>query len=376
MSKKQEPARILHVLGALELGGAESRIMDLYRCIDKEKMQFDFMIHTTKECYFNKEIRELGGNIYCVPCFRLYNYFSYKKAWKVFFEEHKEFQAVHGHMTSTATIYLPVAKVGGVPITIAHARSAGVDKGLKGKLTRFLRRNLAKRTDLRIACSQIAAESVFGKKAADAGEVKIIPNAIDLEQFNYDRAKREEMRKELGVSNKWVIGHVGRFHYAKNHLYLIRIFAEIVKQNDDAVLMLLGDGDDRGNAEAFVEELGLREKVLFMGNKKNVSDYYQAMDYVVFPSRYEGLPGTIVEAQAAGLRCLISDTIASEVACTDLVSYESIEKEPKVWAEVVIAGKEYERGNKIEEMRQKGFDVSGQASMYEEIYEVRSDNCR
>jgi len=372
MSKKQEPARILHVLGALDLGGAESRIMDLYRSIDKEKMQFDFMIHTTKECYFNKEIRELGGNIYCVPCFRLYNYFSYKKAWKKFFEEHKGFRAVHGHMTSTAAIYLPVAKSGGVPITIAHARSAGVDKGLKGKLTRFLRRNLAKCADLKIACSQIAAESVFGKTAVDAGEVMIIPNAIDLERFCFNKAKREEMRNKFGISDKWVIGHVGRFHYAKNHLYLIRIFSEIAKQNEDAVLMLLGDGSERKNSEELAEELGIREKVLFLGNQKNVSDYYQAMDYVVFPSRYEGLPGTIVEAQATGLRCIISDTIAKEVACTDLVSYESIEKEPRVWADVVIAGKEYERGSRIEELRKKGFDVSGQVSMYEEIYEMRS----
>lgn len=370
MDRKQEPVRILHVLGALEMGGAESRIMDLYRSIDREKMQFDFMIHTTKECYFNKEIRELGGNIYCVPRFRLYNYFSYKKAWKKFFAEHKEFQAVHGHMTSTAAIYLPVAKSGGVPITIAHARSAGVDKGLKGKLTKFLRKNLAKRADIKIACSGIAAEAVFGKKAADNKEVKIIPNAIDLEQFSFDINKREEMRDKLGITDKWVIGHAGRFHYAKNHLYLVRIFAEIAEQCEDAVLLLLGDGSERESVEALVDELGLHEKVLFMGNQKNVADYYQAMDYVVFPSRYEGLPGTIVEAQAAGLRCLISDTIATEVACTDLVSYESIEKEPKTWADIVIAGREYERGSRIDEMRRKGFDVFGQVAMYEKIYKI------
>ena len=182
------------------------------------------------------------------------------------------------------------------------------------------------------------------------------------------------MREKLGISNKWVLGHVGRFHYAKNHLYLIYIFYEITKRCDDAILMLLGDGSERESVEALVEELGLREKVLFAGNKQNVSDYYQAMDYVVFPSRYEGLPGTIVEAQAAGLRCLISDSIAREVVCTDLVSSESIEKEPKVWADVVIAGKDYERSNRIEEMRKKGFDVFGQVSIYEKIYELHTDN--
>lgn len=273
-------------------------------------------------------------------------------------------------MTSTAAIYLPIAKQGGVPITIAHARSAGVDKGLKGKLTRFLRRNLAKKADMKIACSGIAAEAVFGKKASDNKEVKIIPNAIDLEQFRFDVNKRNEMRNELGINDKWVIGHAGRFHYAKNHLYLVRIFAEIAKQCEDAVLVLLGDGSERESVETLVDELGLKERVVFTGNQKNVSDYYQAMDYVVFPSRYEGLPGTIVEAQAAGLKCLISDTIATEVACTDLVSYENIEKEPKVWAETVIKTRDYERDSRIDEMRKKGFDVFGQVAMFEKIYKV------
>jgi len=153
-------------------------------------------------------------------------------------------------------------------------------------------------------------------------------------------------------------------------LYLVRIFAEIAKQCDNAVLMLLGDGSERESVEGLADELGLKEKVLFMGNRKNVSDYYQAMDYVVFPSRYEGLPGTIVEAQAAGLKCLISDTIATEVACTDLVSYENIEKEPKVWAETVIKTRDYERDSRIDEMRKKGFDVFGQVAMFEKIYKV------
>lgn len=368
MDKKQEPVRILHVLGALNMGGAESRIMDLYRSIDRSKMQFDFMIHTTKECYFNKEIKELGGNIYYVPRFRLYNYFSYVKAWKTFFKEHKEFRAVHGHMTSTASIYLPIAKKSGVPITIAHARSAGVDKGLKGRLTKLLRKNLAKKTDIKIACSGIAAEAVFGKKAAEEKQVIIIPNAIDLEQFRFDNSKREEMRSRLGICDKWVIGHAGRFHFAKNHLYLIRIFEEIQKVQENAVLMLLGDGSERERAEQFAEELGIKDKVLFLGNQKQVADYYQAMDYVVFPSHYEGLPGTIVEAQASGLKCLISDTIATEVACTELVSFESILKEPKEWADIVIAGKDYDRGSRIEEMRDKGFDVFGQVAMYEKLY--------
>ena len=142
-----EPIRILHVLGTTNLGGAESRIMDLYRHIDRNRVQFDFVVHTEKEGFFDKEIEELGGRIFRVPRFRIYNYFSYRRAFREFFREHHEFRMVQGHMTSSAAIYLPIAKKAGISTTIAHARSAGVDKGLKGKLTRWMRRNLWRKAD-------------------------------------------------------------------------------------------------------------------------------------------------------------------------------------------------------------------------------------
>lgn len=368
MGQRKEPMRVLHVLGVTNLGGAESRIMDMYRSMDRDKVQFDFMVHTKKEGYFDKEIRSLGGEVYAVPRFRIYNYFSYKKAWKQFFEEHKEFEAVHGHMTSTAAIYLPIAKKSGVPVTIAHARSAGVDRGIKGRLTRFLRRNLAKRCDIRIACSALAAKAVFGDASYEAGNVKIIPNAIDVEKFRFSFDIRRSMREELGIQDKWVIGHAGRFHPAKNHPYLIKVFANIAKREPAAVLLLLGDGGEMASVKELVAQWNLEDKVIFMGSQKNIADYYQAMDYIVFPSFYEGLPGTIVEAQAAGLRCLISERIAPEVKCSDLVTFMSIEKEPAEWAEYVLAHKDYPREDMIEKMREHGFDVYGQVKMYEKIW--------
>jgi len=166
------PIIVLHVVGRLDIGGAESRIMDMYRHIDREKVQFAFCQHTTDRCAFEDEIESLGGKVYHVPRFNVKNYFSYKKAWSDFFKQHPEIKVVHGHMTSTAAIYLPIAKKAGIEITIAHARSAGVDPGLKGYVTRFLRRNLYKKCDYRFTCSKIAGDSVFGdqnlisKKAA------------------------------------------------------------------------------------------------------------------------------------------------------------------------------------------------------------------
>lgn len=366
-----KPIRILHVLGTTQLGGAESRIMDLYRCMDRDRVQFDFLIHTEKEGFFDEEIRTLGGRIFRVPRFRLYNYFSYRREMRDFFKEHREFSAVQGHITSTASIYLPIAKKAGIPLTVAHARSAGVDKGMKGFLTRILRRNLSKRTDVMFTCSGLAAVSVFGKKAAETGKVIFIPNAIDCQAFEYNKAVREKIREELGIAENYVIGHVGRFHYAKNHEYLLRVFAALCKREEEKyLLLLLGEGGGMESARQLAGELGISERVLFLGNRRNVCDYYQAMDYFVYPSRFEGLPGTVVEAQASGLRCLISDSICSEVMATELVHAMSIEDAPERWAEYLIETKDYQRRGYAGEMRKAGFDVQVQAGAVMEFYET------
>ena len=363
-----EPIRILHVLGGISLGGAESRIMDLYRHIDRDKLQFDFLIHQTEKGYYEEEIEALGGRIYRVPRFRLYNIAAYKKALRVFFADHHEFKAVHGHMTSTAALYLPIAKKCGVPVTIAHARSAGVDKGIKGVATRLLRMPLKKKCDHMFACSMLAAESVFGTENAHAGKVKIVQNAIDVKQFIYREETRIRMRRALSLEDKFVIGHVGRFHYAKNHEYLLAVFQKIVSRKSNAVLLLLGEGSRMEEMKERASALGVADQVIFCGNQKETWNYYQAMDFFVFPSRFEGLPGTVVEAQAAGLRCLISDTIANEVKITELVDSLRIEEKPEKWAEYVLEHEMYERKDRYEQIAAAGFDVSGQAAWYENFY--------
>lgn len=370
-----EPIRILHVLGGVGLGGAESRIMDIYRHIDKEKVQFDFLVHQTKKGYYEEEIETLGGRIYRVPRFKLYNILTYRKALWDFFSANQgfetlnqRFKGVHGHMTSTASIYLPIAKKCGVPVTIAHARSAGVDKGVKGIITRLLRRPLRKKCDNMFSCSMLAAEAVFGEKNAKNGRVTIVPNAIDAELFIYDEEVRNRMRQKLSLEDKFVIGHVGRFHYAKNHEYLLAVFREIAKQRENARLLLLGEGERMEEMKEKAAALGIADRVLFAGNQKEVWDYYQAMDFFLFPSRFEGLPGTVVEAQSAGLRCLISDTIAEEVKITELVTAYSIEEEPEKWAEYVLAHDKYERENRYEQIAAAGFDVKAQAKWYEQFY--------
>ena len=370
-----QPVRILHILGNTQLGGAESRIMDLYRHMDRSVVQFDFVVHSKEEGYFNEEIRKLGGRIFRVPRVRVRNYFSYCRAWKKLLQEHRdadgrsEFHMIQGHMTSTAAIYLPIARKCGIETTIAHARSAGVDKGLKGILTRFLRCNLSKKADYLFTCSELAGISVFGKKAVEQGRTRFLPNAIDCQKFAPDPLVREKIRRELGIENCYVIGHVGRFHYAKNHEYLLRVFAELVKRKTrDYVLLLLGEGSGMEDIRILSRELGIGDKVYFLGNKSNVNDYYQAMDYFVYPSRFEGMPGTIVEAQTAGLRCLMSDTICKEVIATELVTTRSIREDPGLWADEIEQHLQYQRSSRVDEMKELGFDVHGQAVLMTDFY--------
>lgn len=373
--------RVLHVLGGTGLGGAESRIMDLYRQMDRQEIQFDFLVHSSavnrfhedaparEPQFYDEEIRKLGGHIYVLPKFRVYNYLTYRKAVRDFFKKHHEFRVVQGHMTSTAGIYLPIAKKCGVPVTVAHSRNAGVVKGAKGIATRFFRRNLVQKADYCFACSELAGKDVFGEEAMRRGRVKIIHNAIDADRFSYDPQKRTEVRTRLGLSDQLVIGHVGRFEYQKNHPFLIDIFAKLREIRQDAIMLLLGEGSGMGDIKERCYALGITEKVKFLGNQKQPEDYYQAMDVFLLPSFFEGLPGVLVEAQAAGLRCFVSDTVTREAKATELVTYLSIKRPAGDWAEKIAASAAYKRYDTCQIMRNAGFDVATQAEAYRLFYQ-------
>lgn len=378
------PIIVLHVVGRLDIGGAESRIMDLYRNIDREKVQFHFVQHTSDRCAFEEEVERLGGRVYHVPRFNVKNYFTYKKAWKGLFQAHPEIKVVQGHMTSTAAIYLPIAKKAGVEITIAHARSAGVDPGLKGHLTRFLRRDLYKKCDYRFTCSGMAGESVFGDQNQISRKATFIPNAIDVDKFKFNKEVREEIRYELGIKDKFVIGHVGRFSHMKNHKYMLQILEQCIRMEkkrglSETVLMFLGDGDLKEEIMEQAVAMGISSRVLFMGNKRDVCRYYQAMDYFLLPSLYEGLPGTAVEAQASGLKGIMSDSVTAEAVVTDLIQMRSIKEEPKIWAEEIMRAsqkqiedscgdEEVRRSSYAEVVKQASFDVKEQAKRMQEFY--------
>jgi glycosyltransferase involved in cell wall biosynthesis len=363
----KEKIRILHVVGRLNVGGAESRIMDLYRNIDREHIQFDFIQHMSQKGAYQDEVESLGGHVYSIPRFRIYNYFQYKESWKRFFREHREIDVVHGHMTSTASIYLPIAKKTIGAYTIAHARSAGVDKGFKGYVTKLLRKNLSKKCDSCFTCSRLAAQAVFGEKNIDS--VKLVPNAIDVEKFAYNVIVRNNIRANYKIfENDFVIGHVGRFDTVKNHEYMLEILAECLKRKKTVKLMLVGDGILKSEIEHKVNDRGLGENVIFAGNQKNIFDYYQAFDFFILPSFYEGLPGTAIEAQTSGLHGILSDKITQEAVVTDLMKFMSIELPASKWADEILSTDIGTRKSMVDEVRNAGFDVKEQARKLGEFY--------
>lgn len=372
---------ILQVLGGLNLGGAESRVMDLVRHIGDLDITYAFLLHTGSGDYYEQEAKALGCEIYRVPRFKFLNIGSYKRALENFFASHPEIDIVQGHMTSTAAIYLPIAKKYG-KITIAHARSAGVDKGLKGWLTNYLRRNLPQKTDYMWACSTEAGKAVYGEDNYSKGLVKVIPNAIDTSEFkidNCDGNRIEEYKVKYGLNGHYVVGHVGSFRYAKNHEFLLDIFSELLKEKPDAILLLVGAGELMETVKEKVGRLGIADKVVFAGNHGDVNNFYQLMDIVIFPSHYEGLPGTIVETQAAGKKALISENITKDVGVTKLVRYKSLDDSAASWSKEALS---YDaescetQEDAINVLASNGFDVNGQIRMllneYKDMLESRA----
>lgn len=363
-----EPIKILHVLGALNRGGAETMVMNIYRNIDRSKIQFDFMIHTNEKCDYNDEITKLGGKIYSVPRYTGKNHFKYKKAWNAFFNSHPEYKIIHGHMRSTAAIYLKIAKKHGL-ITIAHSHSTAsrgnkIEQIIKN-IMQFPIRYIA---DYLFACSDEAGKWLFGKKAIKKDNYRVIKNAIDIPKYTFNQAKRNEMRKVLGIEDKFVVGHVGSFTYPKNHKFLIDVFYQVQKQKENSVLLLLGDGELRPQIEKQINSLKINDKVILTGAVSNVNDYLQAMDVFVFPSIFEGLGMAVIEAQAAGLPCIVSSIIPKSALITNLIEKVYLKEKQEVWINEIFKYVRYPKGNTYQKIKNAGYYIRDTVKWLERFY--------
>lgn len=360
--------RVLQVFHGMDCGGAETMIMNLYRHIDRSKVQFDFLVHTTKKCFFDEEIRQLGGNIYSVPYYKITNGKQYKTALDVFFKAHPEIRIVHGHLGSCAHIYLQKAKQYGCYV-IAHSHNTK-PRGfsLKNCLYRLFTYKTRKVADYFFGCSVAAAEYRFGKKIALSNRCGILKNAIDVNKFSYSDIYRNEIREEFNLGNKFVVGHVGRFNTQKNHSFLIDIFKAVHEQRPDSVLMLVGVGNLMPMIEQKVNSLGLKESVIFAGLRSDVHKMMSAFDVFLFPSLYEGLPVTLVEAQAAGLPVVCSNTITNEVSFSKYVVQVSFEEDVVTWADNLISMATMKRESVVSTIKNNGYSVKDVSLFMENFY--------
>lgn len=358
-----QPIRVLQVVTHMNRGGLETMLMNYYRHIDRKKVQFDFLVHRTERADYDDEIEALGGKIYRLP--RLVPWSgTYKSALNTFFKNHPEYRVVHVHQDCLSSVILKSAKQHGVPVRIAHSHNSNQDKNVKYLIKLYYKRFIPQfATDL-FACGTDAGRWMFG-----GAPFQILKNAIDSESYCFDESSRRSMRKSLKISeDSLVLGHVGRFSPQKNHTYLIDVFGAVHKKSKNSLLLLVGDGDLRSATEEKIRSLGLKDCVVCTGLRSDVPELLQAMDVFAFPSLYEGLPVTLVEAQASGLPCVISDSIPTDCDLTELVTRVPLEESPEAWAERILSIQSTRRKNTQAEIAAAGFDISENAKWLEEFY--------
>lgn len=361
-----KPARVLQVLNNLNRGGAENFVMNVYRAIDKTKIQFDFIVHSDDVGDFSEEIISMGGKIFVCPKYRGKNHISYVNWWKKFFSEHKEYGAIHSHIRSTASIYLPIARKNGVK-TIVHSHSTSNGTGLSSVVKQILQYPLRWCSDYCFACSKEAGEWLYGKKIVKSKKYYYIPNAVDLSKFSYNSSKRDEYRKELNVSDKLVYIHVGRFNEVKNHKFLIETFKEINKKLPDSVLLLVGTGELFEAIKGYINDNDMSDIVYLLGKRSDVPYLYSMADCLLFPSLWEGLPVSLVEAQASGIPCFISDTISNDVSISDLVRRLPINQGAQCWVDAVVNAN-LERKDVRDQLTKAGYDINALAEWLQNFY--------
>ncbi len=360
--------RVLHVVGKMHYGGMETLIMNIYRHIDRSKVQFDFLVHYEEPGEYDEEIRELGGKIFVMPKTVPQNYFIYKKALFNFFTEHQEYKIIHGHLQSVAFLYHKIAKKTGDRCCITHSHASGYDKNLKGifsYLTALLAQN---NTDVFFGCSNAACEAYFKKAIKSGKKMTVIKNGIDSSKYIFNSAIRKKVREENNLGDALVVGHTGRLSPAKNHVFLLKIFNEILKRNENSILLLAGDGPLKDAIRETAEKMNIYSNIRFLGARSDINELLQAEDIFVLPSLYEGLGIALIEAQAAGLKCFASTAVPQDANITDLLNYIRLEKSPEYWAEEILKSIPYERINTNSDIVNSGFDIAETAKELEAFY--------
>ena len=365
-NRVQYPIRVLNLFTVMDRGGAETMVMNYYRHIDRTKVQFDFLVHREQRGAYDDEIEALGGRIYRMYPIYPQNFARYKRDIRVFFKDHPEYRIIHSHMSELGYFAFKEAAKQGVPVRICHAHNAPHGFDMKMIMRDYFKKRMMPYLTHLFMCGVESGRWLYGKE--NENRFIMLNNAVDASAYTYNPAKRTEMRLQIELTDELAVGHVGRFNQQKNHPFLLEIFAALLKKEPNAVLLLVGGGTDMQRIQAKAQTLGIAEKVRFLGVRSDVTDLMQAMDVFVFPSLYEGLGIALIEAQAAGLPCVVSDTIPHEAYLTDLVDSESLSAPAEKWAEKILAKQAIPRTDRRTEIAAHGFDITTEAVKLQEFY--------
>lgn len=365
--------RVLQVFGCLGRGGLESFVLNLYRAIDHDKVQFDFLL-TSAEGENEEEVKRIGANIYYLPS-RSLGWVNYQKALDSFFKTNAHnYAAIHLHCSSLTSIEpLVYAKKYNIPIRIIHSHSSSVKRNLKARLIHQVL-HLINKTRIKslathyFGCSDKALDWMYAYTGIRSKAI-MINNGIETSKYRFNLKVRNEVRNEFGLTNQFIVGHVGSFIHVKNHSFLINIFGALLNDIPDAKLILIGEGELREAIVKQIQSLGIEDRVILTGSRGDVNRLLQAIDLLIMPSFFEGLPVSLVEAQAAGLPILASDTISKDVAITPNITFLSLKEDMSVWIETIKKiHKEFTRQDSTEYIVKAGFDIHQTASFLCNIY--------
>lgn len=349
--------RVLQVIGIVCGGGVESVVMNYYRHIDRQRVQFDFVVDGYEKTALDDEIVALGGRVYHIEPYRK-NIFRYMGQIYRIVRDHR-YRVVHSHMNTLAVFSLLPAYLAGARVRILHNHSMAVrSEGLRTVMKEMLRPLAPLFANRYAACSQLAGTWMYGKKKMASGAVTLVRNAIDLEAYAFSSQRRQAVRQALAIrEDAFVVGHVGRFVYQKNHAFLLEVFRAILRQRPEALLLLIGEGELRAAIEEKARAYGMADRVRFLGLRDDVRALYNAMDVFILPSWYEGLPVVAVEAQANGLPCFLSDRVTQESHLTQSAHFLPLAAGADAWAEAVAAQPTVRNVHAYDEMTKAGFEI-------------------
>lgn len=364
-----EKVRILMVVGNTRMGGTQAFILNVLRNIDRARFQIDLAINFYAECDgIEDQCLALGCNIHIIPYFKVYNYWSFCRAWRHLLSEH-HYDIVYAHSTNSASVFLKIAKEFGAK-TIAHSHSTGYRGGIVQRLAKKLfAKGVTDVADYWFACSDKAAERLYGESYKTYKHYYNIPNAIDSEKYRYDESIRSRIRKQIGVGDKeFLCGHIGTFSPPKNHKFLLEVFAELIKRNPDAKLVCCGTGALVPDVKEQAAQLGVLDRIIFTGVVSNVNEYLMAMDCFVFPSVFEGFGIVILEAEAAGLPVVMSDIVPSDLDLTSLTHRMSLMDSPASWADKIMSITVSDRESYNAAISDTRYNIRESVKKFEEMY--------